>query len=95
MLVANKTVTLQGKTYAAGERVDGSTLAPGKAEQLLAQRVLRDADVTAPKSCVLLRDARINGRNFKRGTKVNTSRLDPAKVSQLLDHRILGPATAP
>ena len=91
MLIANKSITLGGKSYGAGERVDGSELAPGKAEQLVAQRILRDTDASQPKTCVLLRDARINGRAFKRGTKVNTARLDPSKVAQLLDHRILGP----
>ena len=93
MLVANKRITLGGQPYEAGERVDESTLAPGKAEQLVAQRVLRDADASSPKSCLVLRDVRINGRTFKRGTKVNASRLDPGKVAQLLDHRILGPTT--
>ena len=91
MLTANKAITLGGKSYDAGERVDGSELAAGKAEQLVAQRILRDTDASSPQSCVLLRDARISGRNFKRGTKVSTARLDPDKVAQLLDHRILGP----
>lgn len=93
MLVANKRITLGGKPYEAGERVDGSLLAPGKAEQLIAQRILRDADASSPKSCLVLRDVRINRRTFKRGTKVNASRLDTSKVAQLLDHRILGPTT--
>ena len=91
MLVTNKAITLGGKAYGAGERVEGFELAHGKAEQLVAQRILRDTDTSSPKSCVLLRDARINGKDFKRGTKVNAARLDPGKVSQLLDHRILGP----
>lgn len=94
MLVANKAATIGGRPYGAGERVEASLLAPGKAEQLVAQRVLRDTDTSSPKSCVLLRDARINGKDFKRGTQVNAARLDPAKVSQLLDHRILGPVMA-
>lgn len=93
MLTANRNVTIGGKDYKTGDPVDAAILAPGKAEQLLARRILRDEDVTAPKSCVLLRNARINGKEFKKGTKVNTSRLDTQKLAQMLDHRILAPAT--
>lgn len=91
MLVANKAITLQGKAYGAGEPVD-ARLAAGKAEQLVAQRFLRDTDASVPTSCIVLRDVRINGKEFKRGTKVNPSKLDAGKVAQLMDHRILGPA---
>jgi len=91
MLVANKSITIGGKAYSAGERVDALDLPPGKVEQLVAQRIIRDTDASSPTSCLVLRDVRINGKSFKRGTKVNAARLDPNKVSQLLDHRILGP----
>ena len=92
MLVANKAITIGGKAYGAGERVEVA-LAQGKVEQLVAQRVLRDTEASSPSSCLVLRDVRINGKDFKRGTKVNASRLDPGKVSQMLDHRILGLTT--
>ena len=92
MLVANKSIILGGKPYKAGESVDGTTLTAGKAEQLVAQRILQDTDASQPKSCVVLRDVRINGKDIKRGTRVNASRLRPDKLAQMLDHRILGPA---
>ena len=92
MLVANKAVTLGGKPYKAGDKVDASLLAPGKAEQLVAQRVLRDTDAAHPKACVVLRDAVINGKSIKRGTRVAVTRLPLNKLAQMLDHRILGPA---
>lgn len=95
MLVANKSIRIGGKVYNAGERVAASELPPGKAEQLVAQRILRDTDASSPTSCLVLRDVRINGKNFKRGTKVNASRLDPGKVAQMLDHRIIGPVMTP
>jgi hypothetical protein len=94
MLITNKAMTLNGKPYGAGQRVDPSELAAGKAEQLVAQRFLRDTEASAPASCRMLRNVRINGKDYKKGTKVNTSRLMPGKLAQMLDHRILEPAAA-
>lgn len=92
MLVTVKAGTIGGKAYGAGESVDPATLAPGKAEQLVARRILKDTDAAKVAQLIVLRDTQIKGREFKRGTKVNASRLDPTKVAQMLDHRILGPA---
>jgi hypothetical protein len=90
MLVANKAVVIGVRAYGPGEVVDAAGLDGGKVQQLIAQRVLRDAGLTPPFSCVVLRDVRVNGKRYARGTVVNAARLPPAKVAQMLDHRILG-----
>lgn len=93
MLVTARAVTIGGRAYGAGEGVDASLLPPGKADQLVARRILKDLSAEASaRQLIVLRDVTIKGRLLKKGTRVNAAKLDPAKVAQMLDHRILGPA---
>ena len=90
MLRASKDVTIGGRSYKTGEPVDGSMLAEGKVQQLIARRILRDDVVSSPKRCVFLRDQRVKGKDYKKGTVVVVSSIPAGKVAQMLDHRILG-----
>ncbi len=93
-IVANKAVTVQGKSYQPGEAVDAKSLDRGKVQQLVAQRTLRDTDLASPSKCVVLRAMRVGGKDYKRGDLVGVSRLPPGKVSQMLEHRMLDLAPA-
>ena len=88
-LVAAKAVTVQGRAYQPGEVVDAKLLDSSKAQQLVAQRTLRDTDFSSPSRCVALRAMRLGGKDYKRGDLVDVGRLRPDKVSQMLEHRML------
>ena len=93
-LFAARLVTIAGRTYKLGDPVDARLFSSEKAQQLIAQRILTDTDVAAPKWCIALRAMRIGGVDYQRGDRIDVRGLRADKVSQLLDHRILDLAPA-
>ena len=93
MLIAMRTVTIRGRTYRKDDPVDPELLAPEKAAQLVARRVLRAPAVTlAPNGYVACRAFTVGRRTFVRGARVSPALLSPGKLSQLLEHRWIEPA---
>jgi len=88
-VVANRVVTIGGKTYQAGDPVTG--LSPDKESQLCAQRWLRSTDVKGAEY-VVLRPITLKGKTFTRGQRVKVTSLSAEKMSQFLENRILEPA---
>jgi hypothetical protein len=88
-IVANRAVTIQGKTHQPGDAVDAASLGSDKVQQLVAQRALRDTNFSAPSRCVALRTTQLGGKSYKRGDLVDVGKLRSDKVSQLLEHRVL------
>jgi hypothetical protein len=86
-LVANRALSIGGEVYQPGEEV--GAIDSDKAQQLIAQRLLRDTTLSAPKRCVAMRAGLIEGRPYKRGDLVDVSRMRSGKLSQMLEHRIL------
>ena len=88
-VVANRRITIGGKTYQVGDQVTG--LQPEKESQLVAQRWLRSTDVKGAEYLVL-RPVTLKGKTFVRGQKVKVTSLTSEKLSQFLENRILEPA---
>lgn len=89
-LIAERSLSIQGTAYAKGDVVPSDVFAPGKAEQLLAQRMLRDMDAPAVtyRAC---RSFTVAGRTSRRGDRVEASALPAHKLAQLLEQRYLEP----
>jgi hypothetical protein len=88
-IVANRAVTIQGRSYRPGEAVDAKSLDSSKAQQLVSQRAFRDTSFSSPTTCVACRAMRFGGKDYKRGDLVDVSKTRSDKVSQMLEHRIL------
>lgn len=91
MLVATRTLTVRGRTYAAGETVEDTALPPGKAEQLVGQRLVRDTTATLAPTFRATRTFACGAQHFRRGDLVPSAGLRPDKVAQLLEQRYLEP----
>jgi hypothetical protein len=88
-VIALRPLTIDGKTYKAGDSVMG--LSPEKAGQLVAQRQLR-LKHEATQKYVALRTFTVKGRVVNRGDMFQVRKMSPDKLHQLLEQRYLEPA---
>lgn len=89
--VATRRISIAKRTYMPGQVVPTKALPPGKAEQLVSLRWLRDTDERRAKY-VALRAFKAGEKAYKRGDRVDVSTLAFGKLSQLMELRYLEPA---
>ena len=95
-LITTRRVTMQGRSYQAGETVDATGLPLDKIQQLVGYRIIIDTEQQQSSRCIVLRTGMLAGARRTRGEVIDTVALQipPMKVTQLLEHRILDVAPA-
>lgn len=97
-LIATRPLSIRGRSFKTGQTVPRTLFdRPGKIEQLVSLRMLKDTDQRKCKYKALrtIELGEHKGKDaYRRGDLVDVSALDPLKIAQLLDHRIIEPIAA-
>jgi hypothetical protein len=93
-VVALRSFTIAGRSYVRGDRLSTEGFGPGKADQLISQRIVEPATAEKTLPLVAAREFSMGAIRVRRGETVDGALLGAAKRSQLLEQRYLVPSLA-